>query len=101
LVTGALRSRNPEDLLMSFRANEFDFVITCMPPTPRGLSAEEMAKVAQSIGCIDVRIADSVENACQMALNLAQEDDAILVTGSLYIVSAARPYLLSHLAKHI
>ena len=101
LVTGALRSRNPEDLLLSFRANEFDVVITCMPPTPRGLPAEEMAKVAQSIGCADVRIADSVEKACQMAINLAQDDDAILVTGSLYIVSAARPYLLSHLAKHI
>mgnify|MGYP006194393881 CR=1 FL=1 len=101
LVTGALRSRNPEDLLLSFRANEFDVVITCMPPTPRGLPAEEMAEVAQSIGCIDVRIGDSVEKACQMAINLAQDDDAILVTGSLYIVSAARPYLLSHLSKHI
>jgi dihydrofolate synthase/folylpolyglutamate synthase len=101
LVTGALRSRNPEDLLLSFRANEFDVVITCMPPTPRGLPAEEMAKVAQSIGCGDVRVTDSVEKACQAAINLAQDDDAILVTGSLYIVSAARPYLLSHLAKHI
>jgi dihydrofolate synthase/folylpolyglutamate synthase len=72
-----------------------------MPPTPRGLPAEEMAKVAQSIGCGDVRVTDSVEKACQAAINLAQDDDAILVTGSLYIVSAARPYLLSHLAKHI
>ncbi|MFZ9636765.1 MAG: glutamate ligase domain-containing protein, partial [Ilumatobacteraceae bacterium] len=86
---------------LSFRANEFDVVITCMPPTPRGLPADEMAKLAQNIGCIDVRIADSVEKACQMAINLAQDDDAILVTGSLYIVSAARPYLLSHLSKHI
>ena len=100
LVTGALRSRNPEDLLSAFRANEFDVVITCTPPTPRGLPADEMAKVAQSIGCDDVRVADSVEKACQMAINLAQADDAILVTGSLYIVSAARPYLLGHLAKH-
>ena len=99
LVTGALRSRNPEDLLLAFRANEFDVVITCTPPTPRGLPADEMAKVAQSIGCDDVRVADSVEKACQMAINLAQADDAILVTGSLYIVSAARPYLLGHLAK--
>lgn len=99
LVTGALRSRNPEDLLLAFRANEFDVVITCTPPTPRGLPADEMAKVAQSIGCDDVRVADSVEKACQMAINLAQADDAILVTGSLYIVSAARPYLLGQLAK--
>ena len=101
LVTGALRSRNPEDLLLGFRANEFDVVITCMPPTPRGLPADEMARVATSIGCADVRVAESVEKACQMAINLASQDDAVLITGSLYIVSAARPYLITHLSKRI
>jgi len=101
LVTGALRSRNPEDLLLGFRANEFDVVITCMPPTPRGLPADEMARVATSIGCADVRVAESVEKACQLAINLANQDDAILITGSLYIVSAARPYLITHLSKRI
>ncbi|NBO67575.1 MAG: hypothetical protein EBV40_01980 [Actinobacteria bacterium] len=100
-MTGALRSRNPEDLLLGFRANEFDVVITCMPPTPRGLPADEMARVATSIGCADVRVAESVEKACQMAINLASQDDAILITGSLYIVSAARPYLITHLSKRI
>lgn len=99
LVTGALRSRNPEDLLLALRANEFDVVITCMPPTPRGLAAQEMAAVAQSIGCVDVRVADLVEKACEIALKFAQADDSVLISGSLYIVSAARAYLLGRAKK--
>ncbi|MBJ7421885.1 MAG: bifunctional folylpolyglutamate synthase/dihydrofolate synthase [Ilumatobacteraceae bacterium] len=99
IVMGALRSRNPEDLLVALRANEFDVVITCMPPTPRGLPADEMAAVAQSIGCADVRVADSVEKACELAMKIAQDDDAVLVTGSLYIVSAARPYIQNRATK--
>ena len=99
LVTGALVSRNPEDLLLALRAIDFDVVITCMPPTPRGLAAQEMATVAQNIGCNDVRVADSVEEACEMALRVAQTDDAVLISGSLYIVSAARAYLMSRAKK--
>ena len=99
LVTGALKSRNPEDLLEALRANEFDVVITCTPPTPRGLPAQEMSNVAESIGCADVRAIDSVEKACDMALKTAQTDDAILISGSLYIVSAARAYLLNRARK--
>ena len=99
LVTGALRSRDPEDLLLALRANDFDVVITCMPPTPRGLAAQEMATVAQNIGCNDVRVAESVEKACEMALKLADTDDAVLISGSLYIVSAARAYLMSRAKK--
>jgi len=99
LVTGALRSRNSEELLSSFRANEFDVVVTCTPPTPRGLPASEMSKVARDAGCADVREAQTVDEACQVALKIAGEDDAILVTGSLYIVSAARQYLQSRSNK--
>ena len=99
LVTGALVSRNPEDLLLALRAIDFDVVITCMPPTPRGLAAQEMATVAQNIGCNDVRVADSVKEACEMALRVAQTDDAVLISGSLYIVSAARVYLMSRAKK--
>ncbi|MFM7830018.1 MAG: bifunctional folylpolyglutamate synthase/dihydrofolate synthase [Actinomycetota bacterium] len=99
LVTGALRSRNSEDLLSAMRADEFDIVFACTPPTPRGLPAAEMAGHATNIGCQDVRVAESVEQACESALKLAQADDSILISGSLYIVSAARAYLLSRAPK--
>ncbi len=99
LVTGALRSRDPDELLTTFRANEFDVVITCTPPSPRGLPAEEMAEVARRIGCAEVIVADSVESACDLALKIAQSQDAVLVAGSLYIVSSARPHLRRRVAK--
>ena len=100
LVTGALRSRDPDELLTSFRATEFDIVITCTPPSPRGLPASEMAEVARRVGCDEVIVAQSVQSACEIALKLAQPQDAVLVTGSLYIVSAARPFLIGRGAKH-
>lgn len=99
LVTGALRSRDPDELLTTFRANEFDVVITCTAPSPRGLPAEEMAEVARRIGCAEVIVADSVETACDLALKIAQSQDAVLVAGSLYIVSSARPHLRRRVAK--
>jgi dihydrofolate synthase/folylpolyglutamate synthase len=99
LVTGALRSRDPDELLTTFRANEFDVVITCTPPSPRGLPAKEMAEVARQIGCDEVIVADSVESACDLALKIAQSQDAVLVAGSLYIVSSARPHLRRRVAK--
>ena len=99
LVTGALRSRDPDELLTTFRANEFDVVITCTPPSPRGLPAKEMAEVARRIGCAEVIVAVSVESACDLALKIAQSQDAVLVAGSLYIVSSARPHLRRRVAK--
>ncbi|MFM8001158.1 MAG: glutamate ligase domain-containing protein, partial [Actinomycetota bacterium] len=91
--------RNSEDLLSAMRADEFDIVFACTPPTPRGLPAAEMAGHATNIDCQDVRVAESVEQACESALKLAQADDSILISGSLYIVSAARAYLLSRAPK--
>ena len=99
LVTGALRSRDPDDLLTTFRASEFDIVITCTPPSPRGLPATEMAEVARRVGCDEVIIAETVESACEIALKLAQPQDAVLISGSLYIVSATRPFLILKGAK--
>ena len=99
LVTGALRRRDPDELLTAFRADKFDVVITCTPPSPRGLPAKEMAEVARRIGCDEVVVADSVEEACDLALKIAQSQDAVLVAGSLYIVSSARPHLRRRVAK--
>ena len=45
------------------------------------------------MGCTNVVAVDSVERACDMALDNATSDDAILVAGSLYVVGAARTHL--------
>jgi dihydrofolate synthase/folylpolyglutamate synthase len=69
-------------------------VVCCTAPSPRGLPGSEVAAAATAIGCDDVAVAETVERACDIALADASSDDAILVTGSLYVVGNARPHLI-------
>jgi len=92
-VVGCLRGREPAAMLEALRADEFDTVICCTAPSPRGLPAEEVAAAARAIGCDEVITVPTVEQACDRALSERTADDAILVTGSLYVVGAARPHL--------
>jgi dihydrofolate synthase/folylpolyglutamate synthase len=91
LVVGTLR--DPEEMLAAFRADEFDIVFACTAPSPRGIRAVTVAEAARRLGCDNVSVFDTVEQACQRAMEDADGDDAILVTGSLYTAGAARPVL--------
>lgn len=93
LVVGCLRGRDPNDMLAALRADEFDLVVCCTAPSPRGLPGVELARAATALGCDEVRVASDVPAAIETALVDAGADDALLVTGSLYVVGAARPYL--------
>jgi folylpolyglutamate synthase/dihydropteroate synthase len=57
------------------------------------LPAKDIAAAAEEMGGNDIRAVDTVEKACDMALNDATSDDAILIAGSLYVVGAARTHL--------
>jgi dihydrofolate synthase/folylpolyglutamate synthase len=94
IVVGCLRGRDPREMLAALRADEFDLVITCTAPSPRGLPAAELTAAARALGCDDVIECATVEAACDRAVRTAGHDDAVLVTGSLYTVGAARPHLL-------
>ena len=93
LVVGCLRGREPLAMLEALRADEFDLVITCTAPSPRGLPSADLAAAARQLGCDEVVEAGTVENAIDRALVDTVADDAILITGSLYVVGAARPHL--------
>jgi dihydrofolate synthase/folylpolyglutamate synthase len=93
LVVGCLRERDPLEMLAALRADEFDLVIVTTAPTPRGRPAAELGAAARSLGCDEVVEVPEIEAACKRALHAADGDDAILVTGSLYVVGAARPAL--------
>lgn len=93
LVVGTLRSRQAGEILEALRADEFDLVVCCTAPSPRGTPGEEVAAAARAIGCDDVVVASSVGDACDVALAGRTADDAVLVAGSLYVVGAARPHL--------
>jgi dihydrofolate synthase/folylpolyglutamate synthase len=92
LVVGFLR--DPVPMLESLRADEADVVICCAPTSPRAVPAQDTAAAARAMGCDDVRVVPRVADAVRAARAEADVDDAILVTGSLYVVGEARPTAL-------
>jgi dihydrofolate synthase/folylpolyglutamate synthase len=95
LIVGCLRGRDPVQLLSALRADEYDVVFCCTAPSPRGLPVAELAVAARAVGCDEVHEISSVTSACQRALDSAGVDDAIVITGSLYVVGEARPFMLA------
>lgn len=95
LIVGCLRGRDPVQLLGALRADEYDIVMCCTAPSPRGLAVAELAAAARQVGCDDVFEISSVTAACQRALDMTGVDDAIVVSGSMYVVGEARPFMLT------
>ncbi len=94
LIVGCLRGRDPVQMLSALRADEYDAVYCATAPSPRGMPAAELAAAARSLGCENVIETATVTVACERALGTLDVDDALLATGSLYVVGEARPYLL-------
>jgi len=98
LVVGMLKSRQPHELLGALRADEFDAVICCTAPTPRGTTASVVAAAAREVGCDDVFAVDDIDAAIMQAYRQLRGEDALLVAGSLYVVGSARPVLRNIIA---
>ena len=94
LVVGTLR--DPQEMISALRADDFDVVIACTAPTPRGVQASVVGAAARAAGCPEVLVIDNPVAACEEALRQAGSEDAILVTGSIYVVGAVRQTLLRH-----
>lgn len=92
MVVGMLRGKDAREMLQALDAEGARLVVTCPPPSPRAQSAELVAEAARSLGCRAVATA-SVSEALDLALAQAGEDELVLVTGSLYVVGAARAAL--------
>ena len=92
LVIGLLQGRDPVEMLRCFDAGRARLVVACPPPSPRALPAAEVAAAAAELGT-DSEEADSVAEALATALALAGEQELVHVTGSLYVVGAARSAL--------
>ena len=92
LVVGMLQGRDPTAMLQAFDAGAARLVVTCPPPSPRALPAAEVAAAARALGAATEE-ASSVPEAVATALALARPDELVLVTGSLYVVGAARAAL--------
>ena len=92
LVLGMLTGRDPVAMLEGLGAATFDRVICCTPPSPRALPSDELAVAARAVG-VRAEAAASVDQGLEWALAGATESDLICVSGSLYLVGAARTLL--------
>ena len=92
LVVGLLQGRDPVEMLSPYGPASVRLVVACPPPSPRALPAAEVAGAASSLG-IPAVVEPTVEAAVRRAIAEAGDDDLVLVTGSLYVVGAARALL--------
>lgn len=89
LVVGLLEGRDPAVMLDALGARSASLVIASTPPSPRAIPAEVTADAARRLG-VPVEMVADVASAVDRAVAVAGEDDVVLVTGSLYVVGAAR-----------
>jgi dihydrofolate synthase / folylpolyglutamate synthase len=89
LVVGMLAQQDPAEMLAALDVNRFDLVVTCTPDSPRARAAAEVAVVAEGAGVAVEVVPDPVQ-AVARAVSLADEDDLIVVAGSIYVVGAVR-----------
>ena len=92
LVFGCLNGRSPGDVLAALGPDRIVHVVVCTPPSLRGVPAADVAAAAAALG-LEASVADSVPEALAAARGLVSVDDLVLVTGSLYLVGAARRHL--------
>jgi len=93
LVVGMLKGKDPVQMLAALGAHRARLVVTCPAPSPRAYPASVLADAARSLGVPVVSEAESVPDALEVAFAAAGADDLVLVTGSLYVVGAARAAL--------
>jgi dihydrofolate synthase/folylpolyglutamate synthase len=92
LVVGMLKGKDPKEMLEALGATKATLVVACEPPSPRAQPAEEVANAARELG-VRAEVVEEVSEAIEAAKSKAQVEDLILVTGSLYVVGAARAAL--------
>ena len=92
-VIGMLEGRDPRDLLDPLVGAGIEMVLCVAPESPRALSGESIAAVAEELGLRAV-VAPSIEAGVDVALRAAGDDGLVLITGSLYVVGPGRQRLL-------
>jgi dihydrofolate synthase/folylpolyglutamate synthase len=92
LVVGLLQGKDPVEMLEALGARHARFLVACPAPSPRTLPADEVATAGRALG-LEVDSASSVPEALARAFGVAGPEDLVLISGSLYVVGAARAAL--------
>ena len=93
LVVGMLKGKSPSEMLRALGASRARMLVACPAPSPRTQPADEVAAAARQLGVPSVVTASTVGEALSVASEAATGEDLVLVTGSLYVVGAARAAL--------
>ncbi len=95
LVLGVLAGRDPAAMLEALEFGNGDsrlaMIITCSPNSSRALDARTLSE-ALDTGAKRVVAAD-LETAIALARSVAEADDQIVITGSMYLAAQARELL--------
>ncbi|MDP9405518.1 MAG: dihydrofolate synthase, partial [Actinomycetota bacterium] len=91
VVVGMLGDKDVEGMVASLLPLAAHVVVT-QPPSVRAAPADRLAKAVRTAGG-SVEVAADVAEALDLACGLATPSDAVVVTGSLYTVGAARDAL--------
>lgn len=96
LVVGLLREKDPPEMLEALDVTAAERVICCRPPSPRARDPHEVADAAEALGVERERVTtvEAVADAVEEAVEVAGPDEQVVVTGSLYVVGAARATLV-------
>jgi dihydrofolate synthase/folylpolyglutamate synthase len=95
LVVGVLREKDPREMLDALGAARGSRVVCCAPPSPRARDPHELAAAARALGIPDDRVlvVNDVADAVERAIEDTVADGQVVVSGSLYVVGAARAAL--------
>jgi len=92
VVMGCLRGRDPGELLSALGPDRIAGVVACRPPSPRAQEPESVVEAARALG-LEAESSGTTAEAVDRSLELVDREDLVLVTGSLYVVGAARTAL--------
>lgn len=90
LVIGILKDKQVKEILQII-CPYASAVIAVKPDNQRALEPHILSKMA-ALYCDHTYAAPDIYSAIQMGLNLADENDILLITGSLYLIGTARKF---------
>ena len=92
LVVGLLAEKDPVEMLTALGIDDVAHLVICPAPSPRSHDPETIALAAEQLGFpVDsIEVTASVREAVGAAMLATPDQGQVVVTGSLYVVGAAR-----------
>lgn len=92
VIVGLLKGRDVSQIVEPLGGDFSQRIIVCEPSSPRALPGELLVQQFQKVAK-ETLLASSVDNAIELAMSMASEEDLILITGSFYLIGTARSIL--------